>query len=155
DFDGAEQAFAKAEELCGRTCAGSALLRLAQGRTAAALSVIARCLDDAGTNRLGRTKLLPAHVQIAIAVRELDAARASVEELETIASDYDTDLLHASARTACGRMLLAERDARAACAMLHDALERWQRLEVPYETATTRALLGQALRELGDDEGAA
>jgi DNA-binding CsgD family transcriptional regulator len=154
DLDGAETAFARAEELCGRTCAGSALLRLAQGRVDAALAVISSCLDDAGTSRLGRAKLLPAHVQIAIAAGALDAARASVEELEAVASAYETELLHATATTARGRLLLAERDGRSACATLRTAVEHWQALGVPYEIATTRTLLGQALRELGDDESA-
>ena len=155
DLDGAEAAFARAEELCGRACAGSALLRLAQGRVDAALDVIGGCLDGAGPNRLGRAKLLPAHVQIAIAAGALDPARSSVEELEVIAAEYDTDLLLASAATARGRLLLAERDGRAACASLRVALDHWQALEVPYEIATTRTLLGQALKELGDDDGAA
>jgi DNA-binding CsgD family transcriptional regulator len=155
DLAGAEAAFTRAEELCGRACAGSALLRLAQGRVEAALDVIGGCLDGAGPHRLGRAKILPAHVQIAIAAGALDAARASVEELEAISADYATDVLLASAATARGRLLLAEHDARSACASLRTALERWQSLEVPYEIATTRTLLGQSLKELGDDDGAA
>jgi DNA-binding NarL/FixJ family response regulator len=38
---------------------------------------------------------------------------------------------------------------------LQDAVERWLALDVPYEVATARTLLGQALRECGDVTGAA
>ncbi|MEP6660034.1 MAG: hypothetical protein ABJD24_08965 [Acidimicrobiales bacterium] len=34
------------------------------------------------------------------------------------------------------------------------ALTRWQELDVPYEVATARMLLGLACRDAGDDEGA-
>jgi DNA-binding NarL/FixJ family response regulator len=33
-------------------------------------------------------------------------------------------------------------------------LQRWQEVDVPYEAATTRVLLGMACRETGDDDGA-
>ena len=42
----------------------------------------------------------------------------------------------------------------AASAQLRRALEQWQQLDVPYEVATTRLLLGQASRIAGDEEGA-
>jgi DNA-binding NarL/FixJ family response regulator len=58
------------------------------------------------------------------------------------------------ASLARGRVELAECDAVTACVTLRDALHRWQELEVPYEVATTRTVLGQALREAGDDDTA-
>ncbi len=154
DLDGAEAAFAKAEELCGRSCAGVALLRLAQGRVDAAAGIIGQCLDDAAWNRLARAKLLPAHVQISVAAGDVDAANASATELEEIAADVDTGTLHAAARAARGRVQLAGRDHTSACATLRNALDAWQTLDVPYEIATTRTLLGQALRETDPDAAA-
>src|SRR4029079_14869299 len=52
------------------------------------------------------------------------------------------------------RVLLAVREHRAAATHLRDALSQWKSLDVPYERATTGTLLGHALRESGDDEGA-
>jgi ATP/maltotriose-dependent transcriptional regulator MalT len=155
DLDGAEQAFAKAEELCGRSCSGLALLRLAQGRVDAAMRIIEACLHDAAWNRLARARVLPAHAQVCIAAGALDAAQTSAGELDAIASEYATPVLHATALTTRGRVLLAERDHAGAAARLRDALALWKSLDVPYELATTNTLLAQALRESGDDDGAA
>jgi DNA-binding CsgD family transcriptional regulator len=155
NLDGAEDAFAKAEELCGQPCAGLALLRLAQGQLDAAQMIISRCLEERTWNRLGRAQLLPAYAQIAIAVDDLEAAKVAVVELEAIAADFGTSHLRASALSTRGRLHLAEGNATVACVALRDALVRWDELDVPYEVATTRTLLGQALREAGDEDAAA
>jgi DNA-binding CsgD family transcriptional regulator len=154
DLDRAEDAFGRAEELCGSPCAGTALLRLAQGRLDAARRIIAVCLSTQPSQRLGRARILPASVQIAVAAQDLENAQESTAELESIAVTFDTPMLHAMARLARGRVQLAENDPGAAVNTLHDALRRWQALDVPYEVATTATLIGQALRETGDDEGA-
>ena len=60
DLDGAEAAFATAEELCGQQSAGLALVRLAQRRVDAATAIITQMLEDHTWNRLARAKLLPA-----------------------------------------------------------------------------------------------
>jgi DNA-binding NarL/FixJ family response regulator len=153
DLDRAEEAFARAEELVGGNCAGTALLRLAQGRVDAAQRIITGCLADQA-NRLGRARLLPPAIQIAVAVGDLTAARAGAEELEATAADFDTPLLHAAAALARGRVELAAHAPTAAIAALREALRRWLALEVPYEVATTRTILGQALRAAGDEVGA-
>jgi DNA-binding NarL/FixJ family response regulator len=153
DLDGAEAAFLQADSLCGQPRAGLALLRLAQGRPDVATSIIAEALDKAGWNRLARAKLLSARAQIAIAVGELDAAAAAVDELETIAADFAGAGLRAAALTARGRVQLAQRDP-AACATLRAAAAQWSDLDVPYEIATARTLLGQACRDALDEDGA-
>jgi DNA-binding CsgD family transcriptional regulator len=155
DLDGAEVAFAKSEELCGQSCAGLALLRVAQGQLDTAQKIIRRCVEEQSWNRLARAKLLPASAQIAVAAGDLDAADASVVELEGIASDFDIAALTASALSARGRVQIAERDGGAACVTLRDALVRWQELDVPYEVATTLTLLGQAQLATDDEDGAA
>lgn len=155
DSDGAEEAFRKAEELGGRPQAGLALLRLSQGRLDAAAAIIERALADASGNPLARGKLLPASVQIALARGEIDAARAAVDELEATATTFQSPALSAGAASSRGRLQLAEGDAGGACATLHRALRQWQALDVPYEAATVRLLLGQACRDAGDEDGAA
>jgi DNA-binding CsgD family transcriptional regulator len=134
DLDGAEAAFAQAEELCGQQSAGLALVRLAQRRVDTATAIITRMLADHTWNRLARGKLLPIRVQIA--------------------GEYESTALSAAALTSRGRLQRAQGDAEAACATLREALQRWQQLDVPYEVATIRLLLGQSCRECGDEEGA-
>ena len=154
DLDGAEAAFATAEELCGQQSAGLALVRLAQRRVDAATAIITQMLEDHTWNRLARAKLLPARVQIAVAAEDLDAAIAAADELERIVTEYDSPALLAAALSTRGRLQLAQGDDRTACATLRDALRHWQQLEVPYEVATVRLLLGQACRACGDEDAA-
>jgi DNA-binding NarL/FixJ family response regulator len=155
DLDGAEEAFAKAEELCGQPCSGMALLRLAQDRVDAATGIITRALDQQPWNRLARAPLLLARAQIAVAAGDLEAAAAAVDELESIATDFDTAMLHAAALSGRARVQLAQNDATAACATIRLALASWLDLDVPYEVATARTILGLALREAGDEDAAA
>jgi tetratricopeptide (TPR) repeat protein len=154
DLDEAATAFVNADRLCAQPRAGLALLRLAQGSVDVATSIINDTLEGAGWNRLARAKVLPARAQIAIAAGDLDAARAAVDELETIAGDFASDGLQAAATSARGRLQLAQRDP-AACATLRNAVARWTDLGVPYEIATARTLLGQACRHGDDAAGAA
>ena len=154
DLQRAEEAFARAEKLSGHACAGAALLRLAQGRLEEARRIIAGCLADGPPNRLVRAKLLPAAVQIAVAAKDFAGADAAARELESIAHSFDTPMLHALAALARGRLQLAEGNATAAGATLQAALREWTDLEVPYEIATVTTLLGQARREVGDEDAA-
>ncbi len=155
DLDGAEEAFAQAEELCGQQAAGLALVRLAQRRVDAATAIITRMLAEQTWNRLARGRLLPAFVQISVAAGDLPAAGDAVVELEELAAEYASPALTAAALSSRGRLLLARGDAAAACGALREALQAWQELAVPYEVATARVLLGQACRERGDEDGAA
>jgi DNA-binding CsgD family transcriptional regulator len=51
-------------------------------------------------------------------------------------------------------VLLAEGDARAALIELRGAAAMWRGLDVPYQVARARVLLGLACRQLGDSDGA-
>jgi ATP/maltotriose-dependent transcriptional regulator MalT len=154
DFDRAEEAFTTAQELCGRPCGALALLRLAQGRSDIALTIITGCLRDT-TSRLGRAALLPILVQVGCATGDLDEPERALGELGDITATFNTPILWAAAASARGRLELARGDAARACMSLQDAVERWAALDVPYEVATARTLLGQALRDCGDVIGAA
>ena len=153
-LDRAEEAFARAQELCGQPCGGLALLRLAQGRVEVARSIISGCVR-AVRNPLGRSGVLPMYVHIAIAAGDLAEARTALEELDGIAATFPTPTLRATVASTRGRLELAEGDTVAAAATLQDALERWAALDVPYELATVHTLLGQALRLSGDADDAA
>lgn len=154
DLDGAEEAFATAEALCGQQSAGLALVRLAQRRVDQATAIITRMLADHTWNQLARGKLLPARVQIALAAEDVEAAVEAADELDRIADEYESPALSAAALSSRGRLQLARGEADAACATLREAFTQWQQLEVPYEVATVRLLLGQACRSCGDEEGA-
>jgi DNA-binding NarL/FixJ family response regulator len=133
---------------------GLALLRLAQGRTDAAAAAIQRVVAETTDGRR-RAKLLPAQVEIMLAVGQVQAARDAAGELTEIAASYDTLALRAVADHARGAVLLAEGDARAAVVALRGARQAWRELEAPYEEARVRALVGVGCRALGDEEAAA
>jgi ATP/maltotriose-dependent transcriptional regulator MalT len=132
---------------------GLALLRLAQGRTDAAVGAIRRALAET-TDRHRRAGLLPASVEIALTLGDVESARAACSELEEIASAYGSVLLEATAAHARGALLLVEGDAEAALESLRRAARAWQELDAPYEAARTQALVGVAYGALGDADGA-
>jgi ATP/maltotriose-dependent transcriptional regulator MalT len=153
DLAGAEEAFARAEELSGRTCVGHALLRLAQGRVEDARRIVSGCLVEQPAGRPGRVDLLRATVQIAVAAGDLELAARCVDELETIVATYDSVFSKASALLARGRLELARGDATASTT-LQEAARHWQDLDVPFELATTRTVLAQSLHDRGELEAA-
>ncbi len=153
DLDRAAVAFANADRLCAQPRAGLALLRLAQGDLDAAKSIVRDALEGAAWNRLARSKVLPAHAQIEIAAGDVAAAAGAVDELESIAHDFESAGLRAAAATARGRVQLAT-GSPDACATFRSAVSQWTDLGLPYEAATARVLLGEACRTNGDEAGA-
>jgi DNA-binding CsgD family transcriptional regulator len=147
----ADEAYLTASRLGREPQPGLALLRLAQGRNEAASAAIRRVVS-ATTDPLQRARLLPAHVEIMLAVGDLDEARSACRALEESAATFDTEVLRALAAQARGALAVAERDAQAAVDALRRAFELWQRVEAPYEAARVRVLMGLACRSLGDDE---
>lgn len=154
DLDAAEEAYRRADELGRAPQPGLAFLRLAQGRVEAATSSISTALADQTWDRLTRAKLLPAQVEIAAAAGNLDVATAAADELEEIADGYATPWLRAVADLARGRLDLIAGNPEAASGALRRTLHHWQMLDIPYEVASTRVLLGSACRGVGDEEGA-
>jgi ATP/maltotriose-dependent transcriptional regulator MalT len=105
-------------------------------------------------NKLERTRLLPAYVEIMLAMGDVQKARSASRELDEIAEAHDIRVLRAIAAYSRGSVELAEGDARAAVTSLRCAFEIWQQVEAPYPAARVRELVGLACRALGDDEGA-
>ena len=154
NFTAAEEAYRASSRLGFEPQPGLALLRLAQGKRAAAAAAIRRVADET-TAPLKRAELLPALVEITLAVGDLEEARRAYDELDAISESHASDLLRGLAEQAGGAVVLAEGDARAALSSLRNALSTWHDLEVPYEAARTRVLVGIACRRLGDDDAAA
>lgn len=152
EFAAADEAYRSASRSGWEPQPGLALLRLAQGRTDAAAAAIRRVVS-ATTQRLSRTRLLPACVEIMLAAGDIEQARGACLELEEIAKSFDSGVLDAMAAHARGAVELAEGDAQAALGSLRGAWKVWQRVEAPYMAARVRVLVGLACRALGDDEG--
>jgi DNA-binding CsgD family transcriptional regulator len=152
-FVKAEEAYRRASQFGREPQPGLAQLRLAQGQVDAAAATIRRVMDEA-SDRVARSKLLAAYVEILLAAGDVHAARAGADELAQLADDLGGPLLGAVAAHAQGAVLLGEGDARAALQALRPAWTAWQDLEVPYEAARVRVLIGLACRQLGDQDGA-
>jgi len=153
EFEEAEDAYRRANELGREPQPGLSLLRLAQGRGDAAASAICRAVA-AMTDPLQRVRLLPALVEILLAVGKVEEARAASRELAEIAAGLDSEVPDAMAAHARGAVLLAEGDPRAALEPLRHAFDVWQRVGAPYLAARIRVLIGLGCRALGDEEGA-
>jgi DNA-binding CsgD family transcriptional regulator len=154
EFDAAEAAYREAAGWGRRAEPGLALLRLAQGRVAAARTMLERAIDEAPTG-LSRAPLLEALITIAIADARLDAARAAADELGHLAEITTTPLLDAIAASADAAVRLAGGEPLAALTAYRRAADLWQMLDAPYEAACVREGIGLACRQLGDEEGAA
>lgn len=137
----------------GELDAGLALLRLAQGRADAATAAIRRILD-ATEDALLRSRLLPAYIEIMLAVGAVGEARNACVELERTSAHVGTEMLRALAAHARGAVDLAEGNTRSAVGFLRQTLQSWQRLEMPHAAARTRVLLGLACRQMHDEDGA-
>ena len=153
EFAQAEEAYHQASRSGRDPQPGLARLRLAQGQVDAAEATIRRAAAGA-QDRVARSRLLPALVEIMFAAGDARAARAAADELSEMAGDLDAPLLRALATHGEGAILLLEGDARAALGALRHAWTAWRELEVPYEAARVRVLIGLACRELGDEETA-
>ena len=154
DIDGAERAFCTAHEMGRDPQPGLALVRLAQGRIDEAAAAIAEALDESPDDRLTRARLLPAQVEIALVVGDVETAARAGEQLGEIAADFGTDGLRAQAAFAAGSVAIARGDARSAAASAREAIRRWQAIEFPYEVDRARVLLSDALAADGDDAAA-
>lgn len=154
EFAAAEEAYRGASRLGFDPQPGLALLRLAQGNGDAAAAAIRRVVDEA-EEPLKRAALLPAHVEIMLAAGELEEARRTSDELNAISETHASDLLSATAAYSGGAVALAQGGAQTALGALRRAVDTWQELEAPYETARTRVLVGLACDRLGDHDAAA
>jgi ATP/maltotriose-dependent transcriptional regulator MalT len=126
DLEGAEETYRAASRAGRDPQPGLAQLRLAQGRVDAGAAAIRRALAERA-DPVSRPELLPAYVEIMLAAGDTDEARRACDEL-------------------------AAGDAPSALELLRRALEAWRTLDVPYEVARTRVLIGEACRMLDDDD---
>ncbi|MDP9807942.1 DNA-binding NarL/FixJ family response regulator/TolA-binding protein [Rhizobium tibeticum] len=153
EFAAAEDSYRQASRHGWEPVPGLALLRLAQRRIDAAAAAINRALG-AAKDRLLRTKLLPACVEIMLANGDLASAQDACRELEESADRFRTVALRAMAAQAAGAVALAAGDHQDALFALTRAFQLWLQVGAPYSAARTRELMGLASRCLGDEEDA-
>ena len=153
EFHAAEEAYREASGFGREPQPGLALLWLAQGNDGAAAAAIRRALSET-TQPLKRVALLPAQVEVMLALGNVEEARSACRELEGISGGRKSDALEAMSAQARGAVELAEGDPAEALVSVRRAWQLWQELDAPYEAARTRLLLAQACIDLGDDDTA-
>lgn len=154
DLTAAEEAFAKAHEFGRDPQPGLAMLRLAEGKSQAALTMIKHALENSSWDRLGCARLLPAAVEIGLAAGDGAAAAGWLQELKAIVEGYEAPILNASALCAQGAVQLAEGHAADAVGSLREGWTLWHDLGMPYEGGKARALLALGHMAQGDKETA-
>jgi class 3 adenylate cyclase len=163
DLAGAEEAFLQANDAGHDPNPGLALLQLAKGDIQSAAATIQDALDNSShrgsfeappNSDLQRASLLPAQVEISVAVGDLDAARGAAGELEEIAETYGVAAMRASAAWARGSVQLAEGQVEASQQSFRRSATLWVKLDAPYETARARVGLADAYLA-GGNEGRA
>ena len=154
DLAGAEAAFLEAHQHAWSPQPGLALVRLEHGDAATASMMIADAVDHPvdipskerppyGGLRLA--PLLDAQAEIASAVGDAATARQAATRLGAIADMYDGPFLRASADLADARADLLAGDLDASIDAAQRAVGSWTELGAPYEAATARLVLAEAL----------
>jgi class 3 adenylate cyclase len=158
DLAGADEAFKKAFEFGFGSQPGLALLMLARGQVDEAARALSRALTEGAGNQgaqkdlLGRARLLPAQVQVALARDDVETARAASGELDDLAREFERPAFQATALTARGEVALHEGDSAAAIEHFERAWRVWRGLGFPLEAARARMMLGEAHLAEGEVE---
>lgn len=163
DLPAAEEALLGAHGLGQDTEPALSLLRLAQGKTAAAVESIHRALTEPGRSSwrapsdsaVYRLTMLPVQAEILLAAGDVAGARAAADELIALAERFQTPTVQANAASCDGIVLLAEQRFEDAGARLREAVGLWSSVDAPYETARMRLALAEAYRAEGQTDRAA
>jgi ATP/maltotriose-dependent transcriptional regulator MalT len=150
----AEQSYREASRWGHPPEPGLSLLRLAQGRVEDGVAAMRRESLAAEGDRVRRSRILAALVEVLLAAGDAEGAAAAVDELEALAADVDSVYLDAAAAEGRGSLLLATGEPLPACGVLRRAWRGWQQLDAPYDAARVRLLMAQACRRLDDHDTA-
>jgi DNA-binding CsgD family transcriptional regulator/tetratricopeptide (TPR) repeat protein len=153
NFEAAEEAYRLANQWGFAPQPGLALLRLAQGKTDAALSALSRALAETHEPS-ARCRLLAAQVAALLGAGDAQSAGAAADELSALVTGQGFAPLEALCQRARGSVALARGEAATALTSLRGAFNTWREMDMPYEAARTRELMAQACRALGDEDGA-
>jgi tetratricopeptide (TPR) repeat protein len=162
DLDGAEEAFVAAHDAGWDPHPGLALVRLAQGDVAEAVSAIRAALEHPlnvpskelpSNTQLRRAPKLEAAVEIEIAAGEIERARAAATELQAISVTFESKALSASAALALGRVCLAAGETALAERNFELSARLWHEVGAPFESSVARKAQHLA-RRAGQTAGA-
>ena len=162
DFAGAADSYREAGALGHDPQPGQALLSLAKGHGGAAVATMRRLLEET-PHPVQRTAVLPAAVEVFLAVDDVAAARAAADELAGLARGFGCEALEAAGAYAVGSVLMAAGHpgepgavggAAEALPHLRHAWKLWIDLGARYEAAWARVRIGLACRALGDEDSA-
>ena len=163
DLAGAEEASVAAQRAGWDPQPGLALVHLAQGDTATAVASIRDALERPvrvpskerpPNSDLQRAPLLEAQVEIEIAAGDIGRARSAADELERVATRFESKALVASAALARGRVWLADGDVASAEPSFAEAVRLWSEVGAPYEEALARTGLAEVHDVCGDENRA-
>ena len=157
-FDKADRMFREASRRGCEPQPGFALLLLATGKGDAAAS-IRGIINQSGDRRgplagLPRPRMLGPAVDILLAGGDIYGARALSDELSMLAEESGAAFVVAIAAQSAGSVRLAEGRHDHALASLREAWTTWQNLQMPYESARVRVLLGRLSEALNEQESA-
>ena len=110
---------------------------------------------DAEQDVVGRVRLLPAAVEIALARDRVDEADEYCSELEESAEKFDSPGFRAWASHARGAVLVKQRREADALPVLQDALRRYRNSQCRYEMAQVYEWMSLAHQGCGDHASAA
>jgi DNA-binding NarL/FixJ family response regulator len=143
----------EAVETEAETALSVAALQLSRGDAADAARNLERQLDQIDRHHTLLAAGLDLLVDAHLATGDIDAARATAERLGALAATGRNERCTALADAAAGRVAMAAGDSRAAD-LLETARREWARLELPFETARTRAELARLFAGTRPDVGA-
>ena len=153
---------AEAAELCERIAWHPAAqlclaeIALDRGDARAARDLVARHLRALPPGeRLGRAPGLELAVRVQLAMQDVPAAEAGVDELHELADAAATAPLRASLRFSRGLLARARGDSAAARRELEDAVDLWSRMRAPYELARGHIALAELALQTDRPEEAA
>ena len=147
DVDGALAAYSSARSLGVDPQPGEALLQCRQGDSAAAWTALQASL--AWQDQVGRMRLLPAAVEVALVRGSVDEAEAHCRELETGADAFGTPGFKAWAAHARGAVLVQREEYAPALDALQAALREYRTQQCRYEAAEVYELMAIAHRHWG------
>jgi ATP/maltotriose-dependent transcriptional regulator MalT len=149
DLASAEAAYAEAHRHGRDPQPGLARLRSAQGRHDEALEAL-HVAEAATPDRLARTRLWDAMVDVSLAAGDLATAERACRQLEEAAATFGSVGLVAAAAQARGRLHLERGRAAAALESLTMARTQWQDIGAPLAVAKVRQLLARTHELLGN-----
>lgn len=150
----AEQYFQSAHEHGFTPLPGMAQLRLLQGNPEAAEQLLQDALGQSALGPLARARFLPALIDAQLALGRSAEAREALTELETVATMCDSTAFHSAAAHRRAALAMSEDRSGDAIKEFQTAIKGWTSLQMPYEAAQSRLLLGEALHSRGNDTAA-